>query len=195
MASPSAMARRIFATASCSRNRHASRPALGRVLLGARGPVAASSASLPGDAGAGARSPPRNAERDGEGESRGYYAQRRSRVRSAIDGGKASERGARDQVQMIATIQGAPSRSEIPMPVNTRPACRQRPQPGAIRATSSLNLHEWVSRGAAYSSHRRVLPSDGVRAMPYAVTISSTCSAVNTTSVIGAECPGCGLIQ
>jgi hypothetical protein len=32
-----------------------------------------------------------------------------------MDGGTESERGARDHVQMIATIQGAPNTSEIPM--------------------------------------------------------------------------------
>lgn len=57
------------------------------------------------------------------------YARRRSSARCPIDWGTASERGARDHTQMLATIQGAPSRSEIPIAFSidlTLPAAHRR---------------------------------------------------------------------
>lgn len=72
----------------------------------------------------------------------GDYAQRRVRARSAIEGGTASKRGARDHVQMIATIQGAPKRNEIPMLSNTGLSCLSRSGQPRVSATCSLNLHK-----------------------------------------------------
>jgi len=66
---------------------------------------------------------------------------RRLRARSAIDADTPSKRGARDHVQMIATIQGAPSRSEIRMLFNIPSTLPTKTAAWRGRSTSSRNLH------------------------------------------------------
>lgn len=69
------------------------------------------------------------------------YAQRRSRTRSASDGGTSSKRGALDQVQMAATIQGDAKRSEIPMATNietTLPAAYDPARPNPLPSHRSF---------------------------------------------------------
>ena len=69
------------------------------------------------------------------------YAERRSSARCPIDGGTASERGARDHVQMLARIQGAPNKSEIPTLLSIDLPCLPQTVRRLVSAAYSQNLH------------------------------------------------------
>jgi hypothetical protein len=64
------------------------------------------------------------------------------------DGGTPSKRGARDHVQMIATIHGAPRRSEMPMEFNIDLPCLRRIGHAAIPPPSHRIFTTRDSRGS-----------------------------------------------
>ena len=69
------------------------------------------------------------------------YAERRSSARCPIDAGTESERGARDHAQMLARIQGAPNRSEIPTLLSIDLPCLSQTSRRLVSAAYSRNLH------------------------------------------------------
>jgi hypothetical protein len=65
-------------------------------------------------------------------------------VRSAIDGGRASERGSRDHVQMIAASHGAPKRSETPKVENIAPGCLRPVALGGLQQLPHRIFTTWT---------------------------------------------------